>query len=62
MLEREFKCPLNLYIMRMECAQRSAESLKKGSFAAVVRGFDSAGQDRSLSSHPESSDELPWES
>lgn len=62
MLEREFKCPLNLYIMRMECAQRSAESLKNGSFAAVVMGFDSAGEGRSLSGHPESSDELPWKS
>lgn len=58
----EVKCPLNLHIMRMECAQRSAESLKNGSFAAVTMGLGSMGENRSPPSHPANSDEFPWES
>ena len=46
----------------MECARKSAESLKNESFAAVSMGLGSAGEDRSPSGHPASSDESPGES
>ena len=48
--------------MRMECAQKSAENFKNESCAAVSMGLGSAGEGRSPSGHPASSDELPRES